>query len=126
MLKILGYRLKIARENKNLTQMEVAKKLGISNGTLSGYERNYRDPDTETLAKLAELYGVSVDWLTGITDTPQTHDEVRESEVEYNIQKISDFYRKLASKYNIDIDNENNRRKLEQLIRLFFEEYNKE
>lgn len=126
MLKILGYRLKIARENKNLTQMEVAKKLGISNGTLSGYERNYRDPDTETLAKLAELYGVSVDWLTGITDTPQTHDEVRESGVEYNIQKISDFYRKLASKYNIDIDNENNRRKLEQLIRLFFEEYNKE
>ncbi|RXZ84623.1 XRE family transcriptional regulator [Paenibacillaceae bacterium] len=60
----LGVRLKKARENKRLTQMKVAKILGISNGTLSGYERNYRDPDTTTLANLADLYNVSVDWLT--------------------------------------------------------------
>ncbi|UOF92966.1 helix-turn-helix domain-containing protein [Fodinisporobacter ferrooxydans] len=53
-----------------LTQMEVANKLGISNGTLSGYERNYRDPDTETLKKLADLYEVSVDYLlNGKTET---------------------------------------------------------
>ncbi|MBJ6362139.1 helix-turn-helix domain-containing protein [Paenibacillus sp. GCM10012307] len=61
----LGARLKKAREQKRLTQMEVAQNLGISNGTLSGYERNYRDPDTNTLARLATLYGVSVDWLAG-------------------------------------------------------------
>ncbi|MBG9786587.1 helix-turn-helix domain-containing protein [Brevibacillus laterosporus] len=64
----LGKRLKQARENKNITQMYIAKKLGISNGTLSGYERDYRDPDTEILSKLAGIYEVSVDWLTGITD----------------------------------------------------------
>jgi transcriptional regulator with XRE-family HTH domain len=46
-----------------MTQEVVAKKLGISFGTLSGYERNYRDPDTETLSKLAEMYDVSVSWL---------------------------------------------------------------
>ncbi|MBG9772382.1 helix-turn-helix domain-containing protein [Brevibacillus laterosporus] len=73
----LGNRLKQARENKHLTQMHVAKKLGISNGTLSGYERNYRDPDTETLSKLASIYGVSVDWLTGITDDPSSRKDTQ-------------------------------------------------
>lgn len=48
-MRTLGSRLKEAREKKRLTQIDVSKKLGISNGTLSGYERDYRDPDTETL-----------------------------------------------------------------------------
>ncbi|PCN42314.1 hypothetical protein B9C88_21695 [Brevibacillus laterosporus] len=65
----LGSRLKQARENKRLTQIHVAKKLGISNGTLSGYERNYRDPDTETLSQLAGIYEVSLDWLVGKTSS---------------------------------------------------------
>lgn len=64
-MRTLGSRLKEAREKKRLTQVEVSKKLGISNGTLSGYERDYRDPDTETLRKLANLYEVSLDWLSG-------------------------------------------------------------
>lgn len=59
----LGSRLKRSRERKNMTQMEVAELLGISNGTLSGYERDYRDPDTDTLQRLADLYDVRVDWL---------------------------------------------------------------
>lgn len=122
MMKVLGYRLKLARQHKNMTQMEVAEKLGISNGTLSGYERNYRDPDTETLAKLAELYGVSVDWLTGRTDHPSSN-VVREKSEEDQIQRISDFYRELAKKYSIDIENPDTRRKLEKLVQLFFQEY---
>lgn len=122
MMKVLGYRLKLARQHKNMTQMEAAEKLGISNGTLSGYERNYRDPDTETLAKLAELYGVSVDWLTGRTDHPSSN-VVREKSEEDQIQRISDFYRELAKKYSIDIENPDTRRKLEKLVQLFFQEY---
>lgn len=122
MMKVLGYRLKLARQHKNMTQMEAAEKLGISNGTLSGYERNYRDPDTETLAKLAELYGVSVDWLTGRTDHPNSN-VVREKSEEDQIQRISDFYRELAKKYSIDIENPDTRRKLEKLVQLFFQEY---
>ncbi|ATH93217.1 immunity repressor protein [Bacillus glycinifermentans] len=64
-MKKLGIKLKEAREKKGLKQIEAAKKLGISNGTLSGYERDYRDPDTETLKKMAELYDVSIDELLG-------------------------------------------------------------
>jgi len=61
----LGERLKKARNDKGLTQMEAAKKLGVTNGALSGYERNYRDPDTNMLKEMAELYEVSLDYLVG-------------------------------------------------------------
>lgn len=67
----LGERLKAAREKKGWSQLYVAQKLGIANTVLSNYERDYRDPDTETLKRLAELYEVSTDYLLGI--------EVRES-----------------------------------------------
>ncbi|OQM47503.1 transcriptional regulator [Anoxybacillus sp. UARK-01] len=69
----LGKRLKEARKKKKLTQIEAAKLLGISNGTLSGYERNYRDPDTKTLENIADLYGVSTDYLLGRSDNPSNH-----------------------------------------------------
>ena len=59
----LGARLKKARENKRLTQHQVAQMLGVSHGAISGYERNYRDPDSEMLNKMADLYDVSIDWL---------------------------------------------------------------
>lgn len=67
-MKILAKRLKEARENAGLKQIDAAKKLGISNGTLSGYERNYRDPDTDILNRMAELYNVSIDYLLGRTN----------------------------------------------------------
>jgi len=61
----LGKRLKTARNSKGLTQEEVAKKIGITFQALSNYERDYRDPDTALLAKIAETYGVSIDYLLG-------------------------------------------------------------
>lgn len=64
----LGDRLKEARKQKNMTQMDASKRLGITNGALSGYERNYRDPDTEMLKKIADLYNVSSEWLLGRSD----------------------------------------------------------
>ena len=67
-MSVLGQRLKQAREESRYTQIVAAKKLGISNGTLSGYEREYRDPDTDILNKMADLYDVSVEWLMGRSD----------------------------------------------------------
>lgn len=61
----LGKCLKNEREKRNWSQMYVAERIGITNTVLSNYERDYRDPDTETLTKLADLYEVSVDHLLG-------------------------------------------------------------
>lgn len=67
-MSVLGKRLKEARLKTKLTQIEAAKKLGISNGTLSGYERDYRDPDTAILERMASLYEVTTDYLLGISE----------------------------------------------------------
>jgi len=67
-MKILAKRLREARDDAGYNQIEASKILVISNGTLSGYERDYRDPDTEILHKMSNLYDVSVDWLVGNTD----------------------------------------------------------
>lgn len=57
--------LKNLRESRNLAQNEAAKSMGISNVALSQYERGVRRPDIETLAMLADFYGVSLDYLIG-------------------------------------------------------------
>lgn len=59
----LGERLKIAREKKGLSQIQVKERTNINNKTLSGYENGVSEPDTKTLSMLAELYEVSYKWL---------------------------------------------------------------
>ena len=58
-----GDRLKLLRTKKKLTQTEVAKKTGINNKTLSGYENNVSTPDIETLQLLANFYNTTTDYL---------------------------------------------------------------
>lgn len=53
------------RKQKKLTQEAVAKKLGIPRGTYSNYELGKREPDLETLKRIADFHGVSVDELLG-------------------------------------------------------------
>lgn len=68
----LGYRLKEVRTKKGFTQDEAAKRLGITFQALSNYERDVRDPDTALLKNMAELYGVSTDFLLDIKTEPET------------------------------------------------------
>ncbi|GED55137.1 XRE family transcriptional regulator [Brevibacillus borstelensis] len=61
--KLLGERLRTAREKKGLKQNRVALSLGIHNSTLAKYESGEREVDLDTLNKLAEIYEVSVNYL---------------------------------------------------------------
>lgn len=67
----LGHRLKNARERAGLSQKEAAIEIGVGNAVLSNYENNRRDPDTETLKKIAITYDISVDYLLGLTNLPK-------------------------------------------------------
>lgn len=69
-MSVLGGRLRKARISKGFTQDYVARIIGTKYQTISNYERGTRDPDTETLARLADLYEVSVGWLVGQTNDP--------------------------------------------------------
>lgn len=65
-MKIVGDRLKKAREFKGVTQTTVSRDLGINNKTLSGYENNISEPDLETLAILAEYYECDANYFLGV------------------------------------------------------------
>lgn len=57
--------IKELRENKGLTQEEVSKKLNIARATYANYETGKREPNFETLQKIAALFEVSADYLLG-------------------------------------------------------------
>ena len=59
----LGERIKKYREEKKMTQVEVAEVLGVKPATISKYEAGTLEPNIESLKKLAELLEVSVDEL---------------------------------------------------------------
>ena len=60
---MLGEKIKKYREEKKMTQAEVAEVLGVKPATISKYEAGTLEPNIESLKKLAELFGVSVDEL---------------------------------------------------------------
>lgn len=59
----LGNLLAMLRKEKGFLQKDVAAYLNLTVATISNYEKNVRMPDLETLAKLADLYDVSTDYL---------------------------------------------------------------
>jgi transcriptional regulator with XRE-family HTH domain len=61
-----GYRLRELRENKNMTQTQVATRLNLSKTTISGYENNIKTPSLDVLIRLSILYGVSADYILGL------------------------------------------------------------
>ena len=62
--------LKWAREQKGLSQKDVAEKIGVAKSTYSLYESGNREPNVQTIKKIADVLGVSADELLGIdTDT---------------------------------------------------------
>jgi len=65
----IGKRLKLLREEVNLTQMQLAKLFNLSDAAINRYEKGINDPDTETVKKLASYFNVSADYLLGLTDT---------------------------------------------------------
>lgn len=64
-VELFAQKLKKAREDTGFTQREVAKQLNLKQATLASYEIGRTQPDVETLGKLADFYGVSIDWLFG-------------------------------------------------------------
>lgn len=61
----LGEKIKALREERGYMQSYVAVQLGIAPNTLSGYEKNNRKPNSDMIKKLAEFYGVTIDYLLG-------------------------------------------------------------
>lgn len=61
-------RIRDLREDADMSQTELAKKLGMSQTGYSKYETGENDIPTAILIKLSEIYNVSVDYMLGISN----------------------------------------------------------
>ena len=66
--------LKKARQNANMTQEEVAVKIGVAKNTYCNWELGKREPDIMKIKALARLFGVSVDYLVGMEENTVVYD----------------------------------------------------
>ena len=59
----LADRLKQLRQQRGWSQAQLAKKLSVHQKQISGYERGIHSPSIELLARMAELFNVSLDYI---------------------------------------------------------------
>lgn len=62
----MGEKLKSLRLQQNLTQKQIAERIGMAVSAVSAYESGTRNPSYDVLIKLARIYHVSADYLLGI------------------------------------------------------------
>ena len=66
-------KLRVLREARKLTQLQVANRFGVSKTMISAYETASKAPSIEVLIRLSRLYGVSIDYLVCV-DAPKVID----------------------------------------------------
>ena len=95
--------LRAARDRKNMTQKDVADNIGVAKSTYSLYESGNREPNVQTIKKLADLLNVSADDLLGLNQEPTTiaahfdGDDFTEDELE-DIRAYADFVKNRRNK----------------------------
>ena len=109
-----GDRLVAAREKANLSQQDLAKRLGVKNSTIKSWENDNSEPRANRLSMLAGLLNVSITWLISAegsgVEAPEKSDEVsgdlRDSLKELialrvnllkNVDKINNIEKKLRA-----------------------------
>ena len=76
--KKLGSKIYILRSNFNMNQTEFADKIGVTQSTLSSYEKGNATPSLDVLISIATNFNVSTDWLLDL------------SKSEVNISSVAD------------------------------------
>ena len=75
-----GDRLVAAREKSNLTQQDLAKRLGVKSSTIKSWENDNSEPRANRLSMLAGLLNVSITWLISAegsgVEAPKKMDEI--------------------------------------------------
>lgn len=69
----IGHKLKTLRKGRKMTQQEAADKLGITRATVSNYEVGRRSPHISELKRIADFYGVGLDYF-GVVPTDEVFD----------------------------------------------------
>ncbi len=73
----------------NMTQMELAEKLNFSDKTISKWERAESSPDISVLVEIADLFGVTLDYLVKTKNIEEAVIEHKTKEIKYNRRAVS-------------------------------------
>ncbi len=108
----LGSRIRKLRKKNYMSQAELAKKIGVSASAIGMYEQNRRTPDNDTLREFCEIFGVTSDYLLGLSLS---------SERKYDVSEVLDDYsKKLSEQESLMFDgeplNEDERKQVLQTI----------
>lgn len=86
--------LKAARKKSGKTQKEVAEGIGIGQGTYKNYETGAREPNGETLVAIANLFGVSTDYLLGRPDAKPPEEPLDEFARKEHLKSLEKVFMK--------------------------------
>lgn len=106
-----GERLKILRTKKRLSQKELTERLNLNRSTYARYETSTTQPDYDTLKKLAEFHGVTIDYILGheTKDIDSMSDEEIDEEIKEIMKEVNVWYKN---------EPEDKREKLEMLRKI--------
>lgn len=75
---MLSVRLKSLRTGRNITQSDLAKRIGVARTTYAMYEQGQREPDYDTLQKIADFFDVSTDFLLGRSEKKYEYGAIKD------------------------------------------------
>ena len=90
--------LKELRNQKKISQQQLADIIGISQQSINKYENHGVEPDIDTLIKLAKYFNTSVDYLIGNTDIDRIIEKVEKYDLNTEESVLIDGFRKLKDK----------------------------
>jgi len=105
-----GERIRSLRIEHGLTQDKLGKKLNLSKSNISKYESDKVEPSLEIVKGLAILFGVSIDYLLGVSDDKNgltgINNNIKSEKIDIsglsseNIQNIKEYIGLIKSKYS--------------------------
>ena len=103
MTNSIGAKLKTLRKGRKLTQEQAAEKLGVTRATVSNYEVGRRAPHISELKRIADFYGVGLDYF-GIVPTDEVFDLLSRAREVFNNpavpkEKKDEVYKELCRLY---------------------------
>lgn len=131
---VFSERLNELRTKNNIMAKNIASDIGVSKQAFSQYEKQLSTPSADVLIAIAEYFNVSIDYLTGLKDTPNISEKSEELTITHEeIELLEDF--RLLNKYeqniirgkiseliyNKNIDN-NNIEVSEELVKMDFKD----
>lgn len=100
-MKDLKFILKQLREEKGLSQKEIAAELGLTRPAYANYEQGIREPSNQILVKLSNLFEVPVGYLLGVEDDFGA--KIPPAPLPADQQELNNLFQLLAPVYRVQV-----------------------